>query len=360
MTSHPTQESVLKLLSSVIDPKTGVDVVSLRMVSPIVVRESVIGFAIESDAYSIKELEGIKLRCTGVLNENFPLHTATVVVTAPKTVKETDRKIYKEGKKRDKKNNTQPKRIPGIKNIILIASGKGGVGKSTISVNIALTLRDQGYKVGIIDADIYGPSVPQILGINKTPETKDEFIIPLSEHGIKSMSIGYIIEKSDVTIWRGPMISKAIFQLFCNTAWGTLDYLIVDTPPGTGDIPLSIGENFIVNGALLVTTPQDLCIENTLKSFYMFQKLNIPVIGMIENMSYIKIKDEKFYPFGISNIGDFSKKLNISVLGKVPFYTTDSREKKAFGSVSGNKEIISIYEKICSYVLFKKALNTNV
>jgi ATP-binding protein involved in chromosome partitioning len=180
---------------------------------------------------------------------------------------------------------TQP--ISGIKNILAVASGKGGVGKSTTAVNLALALQALGARVGILDADIYGPSQPQLLGLGQAdkPAVINKRFQPLVAHGIKSMSMGYLINAAAPTIWRGPMVSGALLQLLNQTDWGQLDYLIVDLPPGTGDVQLTMAQKIPVSGAVIVTTPQDLALLDARKAVAMFQKLDIAVLGIIENMS---------------------------------------------------------------------------
>lgn len=178
------------------------------------------------------------------------------------------------------------KPLEGIKNIIAVASGKGGVGKSTTAVNLALALSAEGSRVGMLDADIYGPSQPRMLGISGKPETKDgRMLEPMEKHGIKAMSIGFLIEEDTPMIWRGPMVTQALEQLLSETRWGELDYLVVDLPPGTGDIQLTLSQKIPVSGAVIVTTPQDIALLDALKGLKMFEKVEVPVLGIVENMS---------------------------------------------------------------------------
>jgi len=178
------------------------------------------------------------------------------------------------------------KRIEGIKNIIAVASGKGGVGKSTTSVNLALALASDGAQVGILDADIYGPSQPRMLGISGTPESKDGTTLePMQNHQLKAMSIGFLVEEDTPMIWRGPMVTQALEQLLKDTNWGELDYLIVDLPPGTGDTQLTLSQKIPVSGAVIVTTPQDIALLDARKGLAMFEKVEVPVLGVVENMS---------------------------------------------------------------------------
>lgn len=174
---------------------------------------------------------------------------------------------------------------PNLKHIIAVASGKGGVGKSTTAVNLALALHQQGARVGILDADIYGPSQPLMLGATERPEIKDKKISPIIRHGIQSMSIGYLVDDKTAMVWRGPMVSAALQQLLNDTLWDNLDYLVIDLPPGTGDIQLTLAQKIPVSGAVVVTTPQDLALLDARRAYEMFRKVNVPVLGIIENMS---------------------------------------------------------------------------
>lgn len=178
-----------------------------------------------------------------------------------------------------------PRSLPNIKHIIAVASGKGGVGKSTTAVNLALALAHLGVRTGILDADIYGPSQPLMLGVTTRPETKDKAIMPIISHGLQSMSIGYLVDTKAAMIWRGPMVSMALQQLLYDTQWDNLDYLIIDLPPGTGDVQLTLTQKIPLSGAVIVTTPQDLALLDARRACEMFNKVNVPVLGVVENMS---------------------------------------------------------------------------
>ncbi|MFT5925203.1 MAG: ATP-binding protein involved in chromosome partitioning [Paraglaciecola sp.] len=217
---------------------------------------------------------------------------------------------------------TKIAKIPNVKNVIAVASGKGGVGKSTTSVNLAYALMAEGAKVGILDADIYGPSIPIMLG-NPTakPSSKDnKKVEPISAHGIVASSIGYFVPAEDATVWRGPMASKALHQLINETAWPELDYLIVDMPPGTGDIQLTMAQQVPLSGAVVVTTPQDLALADAIKGIAMFNKVNIPVLGLVENMSYHLCSQcgHKEAIFSEQGGDKLSEKYNLPLLGKLP------------------------------------------
>ncbi len=217
---------------------------------------------------------------------------------------------------------TKIAKIPNVKNVIAVASGKGGVGKSTTSVNLAFALMAEGAKVGLLDADIYGPSIPIMLG-NPTakPSSKDnKKVEPLSAHGVVASSIGYFVPAEDATVWRGPMASKALHQLINETAWPELDYLIVDMPPGTGDIQLTMAQQVPLSGAVVVTTPQDLALADAIKGIAMFKKVNIPVLGLVENMSYHLCSQCGHKEAIFSELGGdkLSEMYNLPLLGKLP------------------------------------------
>ena len=213
------------------------------------------------------------------------------------------------------------KRIEGIKNIIAVASGKGGVGKSTTSANLALALASDGASVGILDADIYGPSQPRMLGISGTPESKDGTTLePMQNHNLKAMSIGFLVEEDTPMIWRGPMVTQALEQLLKDTNWGELDYLIVDLPPGTGDTQLTLSQKIPVSGAVIVTTPQDIALLDARKGLAMFEKVEVPVLGVVENMS-IHICSECGHAehiFGQGGGERMSEEYHVDFLGSLP------------------------------------------
>ncbi len=217
------------------------------------------------------------------------------------------------------------KKVPGVKNVIAIASGKGGVGKSTVTVNLALSLKRQGFKIGIIDADIYGPSIPMMLGSREAkPESnEDKKIIPISKEGISFISFGLFIEEKDAVIWRGPMLGGVLNQFLFDVKWDDLDYLLIDLPPGTGDVQLSMTQNTHVDGVVIVSTPQDIALLDAFKAYSMFEKMNIPVIGVIENMSSFICDncDEEHFIFGNSGAEKKTSEMGINFLGKIPLET---------------------------------------
>lgn len=214
-----------------------------------------------------------------------------------------------------------PFSIPGIKNIIAIASGKGGVGKSTTTVNLALALQSQGKCVGILDADIYGPNQPHMLGGAEKPVLKDnETFMPVIRHGLQTMSMGYLVDSEDPMVWRGPMVVKALQQMLYHTAWDNVDYLLIDLPPGTGDVQLTLSQKTPLNGAIIVTTPQTVALLDARKGLAMFRKVGVPILGVIENMSVYHCAHcgHDAPIFGKNGAEKFATECGVPLLGKIP------------------------------------------
>lgn len=266
-----TQSAVETSLKGWIDPNLGKDLVSARMVKKIEaeggkVRVQVrLGYPAASFHAELKETLANRIKAdTGALDVNVEIGTDIVSHAVQKNLKP----------------------LPGVKNIVAVASGKGGVGKSTTSVNLALALAAEGARVGLLDADIYGPSQPLMLGLAGRPDVKDgNRLVPMVAYGVQAMSIGFLVEEDQAMIWRGPMVTGALQQLLRDTAWDDLDYLVIDLPPGTGDIQLTLAQQIPVSGALIVTTPQDIALLDAQRGLRMFQQVSVPVLGLVENMS---------------------------------------------------------------------------
>jgi ATP-binding protein involved in chromosome partitioning len=250
--------------------------------------------------------------------------------------------------------------IPGITNIIAVASGKGGVGKSTTAVNLAYALIDEGATVGILDADIYGPSIPAMLGLQreKPTSTDGKLLTPLDAHGLSAMSLGFLVEQDDATVWRGPMASRAFDQLLNETAWQQLDYLIVDMPPGTGDIQLTLAQKVPVAAAVIVTTPQDIALADAVKGIAMFNKVNVPVLGIVENMSYHLCENCGHHSalFGEGGGARIAEKFTVNLLGQLPLdiairEDADQGNSPLLSNSSG--EVAKQYRKIAKRVAAK-------
>ncbi len=212
--------------------------------------------------------------------------------------------------------------LPGVKNVIAVASGKGGVGKSTVAVNLALALASSGARVGLLDADIYGPNVPLMMGIKDRPEVKDNIIMPPLSHGVKVASLGFFYKDETALIWRGPMVAGAVRQLITQVQWGDLDYLIIDLPPGTGDAGLTVAQTVPLGGVIIVSTPQQAALNIATKAIGMFKKLNVPILGIVENMSYFVCPHcgDKSFIFSNGGARKAAADLDLQFLGEIPLY----------------------------------------
>ncbi len=305
-----TREQVLKALSYVEDPDLKKDLVTLNMIEDVLIEGNRVSFSVvlTTPACPLKSM--IENAC-----RNAILHFVS---------KEAELKINMTSRVTTPKNVG----VPGVKNIIAVASGKGGVGKSTVAVNLALGLAKTGAKVGLIDADIYGPSIPIMFGLEGARPRSSEVngktrIEPIEKFGIKLLSIGFFTDPNQPVPWRGPMVSTAVKQLFNDADWGELDYLIVDLPPGTGDIHITLTQTFPVAGAVIVTTPQNVALADAKKGIGMFMMdaINVPLLGIIENMAYftpVELPQNKYYIFGQGGGRKLSGELNIPFLGEIP------------------------------------------
>ena len=268
-----TQDQILEALKKVKDPDLGKDLVSLKMVKDVTVCGDAVAFTLELTTPAHPRKEQFMDECRLAVGTLPGVKTVNVRLTS-----HVSPRPAVQGKMS----------IPGVKNIVAVASGKGGVGKSTVAVNLALSLQMDGAKAGILDADIYGPSQPLMLGVQgeKPLAADDNKIYPLKAHGVKVMSMGFLVGEDSPVIWRGPMVLKALVQFLGDTLWGELDYLVLDLPPGTGDAQLTIVQQVALAGAVIVTTPQDIALLDARKGLQMFRKTDVPILGIIENMSY--------------------------------------------------------------------------
>jgi ATP-binding protein involved in chromosome partitioning len=231
--------------------------------------------------------------------------------------------------------------IPGVENIIAVGSGKGGVGKSTVAVNLAITLSKLGYSVGLMDADVYGPNVPLMMGVRATPQAIGQRIMPLEAHGVRLMSMALLNPGDKPLVWRGPMLNSVIQQFLRNVEWGQLDYLVIDLPPGTGDVQLTLIQTTPLTGAVIVTTPSDVSMEDARKAVNMFEQVREPVLGIVENMSFLEHNGEKLYIFGKGGGAETAKLMRIPLLAELPL-DPETRAAgdagKPIATVAGHKQ----------------------
>ena len=318
-----TVDQVLGALKQVIDPELHKDIVSMGMIKDLAINESKVAFTLELTTPACpfnSDIERDVRAAIARLDVKDPIIKVTARVMEGRAL-------------------NLDELLPGVKNIVAVASGKGGVGKTTVSVNLALSLARTGAKVGLLDADIYGPSVPLMLGLKAQPEVVDNKIQPPEMAGVKVISMGFFYEQSQQAgIYRGPIVSGIVKQFLTDVNWGELDYLIIDLPPGTGDAPLTIAQTIPITGILIVTTPQDVAMNVAVKAVGMFNKLNVPIIGVVENMSYLKCPHctEQIYLFGKGGGKKISDDFKIPFIGEIPLHQHISE-----GSDAGKPVVLS-------------------
>jgi|LWDU01.1.fsa_nt_gi ATP-binding protein involved in chromosome partitioning len=323
--SEITAEQVLEALKTIKDPDQGQSIVDLGMISGLQLKDGHVAFGIEVDAKRGAELEPVRKAAEQVVHDLSGVLTVTAVLTAEREAEAAPEKTPT-NQSPNTPSGAQPAAFQkmdllGIDSVIAIASGKGGVGKSTTAVNLALAMAAKGKRVGLLDADIYGPSIPLMLGITDKPsQTASGLIAPLENYGLKCMSIGFLIDEATAMIWRGPMATGALEQLIKDVAWGELDCLVIDLPPGTGDIHLTMAQRIPLSGAVIVSTPQDIALADARKGMNMFEKVDIPVFGLIENMSYFNCPHcgERTEIFSHGGARRESEKLGMDFLGEIP------------------------------------------
>jgi ATP-binding protein involved in chromosome partitioning len=327
-----TKERVLKALKGVKGPDLTSDLVAQGLVSEIVIHKGKVYFAISVDPAQAGELEALRQAAEKVVAAVPGVEAVAVTLTADRAPGE-DRgggngrgqqapqgsPFTRPGAARDARH--RPGGVPGVANIIAVASGKGGVGKSTTAVNLALALKEHGLKVGILDADIYGPSMPRLLGLKGQPQQiTGNKLAPMEAYGLKVMSMGFLVDEETPMIWRGPMVMSALSQMLKDVAWGELDVLVVDMPPGTGDAQLTMAQQVPLAGAVIVSTPQDLALIDARKGLNMFRKVNVPVLGLVENMSTFICPHcgQPSNIFGHGGARAEAARLGVPFLGEVP------------------------------------------
>jgi len=333
-----TKQQILDGLAKVMSPR-GVALPLANVLSDISVSDGKVLFSINVDAAEARAWEGVRAQAEAAVRAVPGVSGAMVALTAER--KAGAAAPAPAPHSHPHKHGVQPvsahrppanpagspmskqAEIPGVAAVIAVASGKGGVGKSTTALNIALGLRDLGLRVGLLDADIYGPSVPRLTGIHEKPTLDDnKKMIPIAKFGLSIMSIGFLVEEETAMIWRGPMVMSAITQMLRDVAWGTLDVLVVDMPPGTGDAQLTLAQNVPLKGAVIVSTPQDLALIDARRGLAMFSKVNVPVLGIVENMSYFQCPEcgTRSDIFGHGGARHEAERLGVPFLGEVPLH----------------------------------------
>jgi ATP-binding protein involved in chromosome partitioning len=329
-----TQQQVLDALAKVASPH-GVALTNADVLSVVTVNDGKVFFSINVDATEARAWESVRAQAEAAVRTIPGVSVAMIALTAERkpgaaAASPPHRHAHGVAPVSSHKPPQSPSspmskqsEIPGIAAVIAVASGKGGVGKSTTALNLALGLRDLGLRVGLLDADIYGPSVPRLTGIREKPELNDERkMIPIKRFGLAIMSIGFLVEEDTAMIWRGPMVMSAITQMLRDVAWGTLDILVVDMPPGTGDAQLTLAQNVPLKGAVIISTPQDLSLIDARRGLAMFKKVNVPVLGIVENMSYFQCPQcgTRSDIFGHGGARHEAERLGVPFLGEIPLH----------------------------------------
>jgi len=332
------RDDVLKALDQVIDPVSGRTVIQQDMIQGLVVKDGHVGFVLEVTPDRAPQSEPLRKICEAMVLGVAGVKSVTAVLTAHEAHPGHDHH-HEHGDGHDhhhapqtRQTNQAPKPavnrqpppaaagIPGVASIIAVASGKGGVGKSTVAVNLALSLARLGLKVGLLDADIYGPSVPRLLAITEKPDSDGKKLKPIEKFGIKAMSIGFLVEEDQAMIWRGPMVQSALTQMLNDVLWAPLDVLVLDMPPGTGDAQLTIAQRVPLKGAVIVSTPQDIALIDAKKGVSMFQKTHVPIFGIVENMSMFLCPDcgSSHAIFGHGGAREMADKMGVPLLAEIP------------------------------------------
>lgn len=310
------KEQVRTALAHVLHPEGEGDLVSLDMIQDLIVQEKYISFTLEMSEKNDPLAARLKESCREAIG-NYVDRDAVVDITVGINLSKSRTSSPKEPDRPAAKPI-----LPDVKQVIAVASGKGGVGKSTVAANLAVALAQGGASVGLLDTDIYGPSVPTLFGVKERPGiTTDRKLVPIERHGVRLVSMGFLVDTDQAMIWRGPMVTSAVKQFMQEVQWGSLDILVLDLPPGTGDIQLTIVQTVPLTGAVIVSTPQNVALDDVRKGVAMFRKVNVPVLGVVENMSYFVPEDlpeKKYYLFGKHGARKLAAKLEVPFLGDIP------------------------------------------
>lgn len=316
------KEQVITALTHVLHPEYEKDLITLDLIQDLIVQEKYISFTLELPSENKPLAADLKKQCTEAVHK-FVDKEAVLDITVGINISKKRELEGDDAAPQPQQQNTgqQQPVLPGVKNIIAVASGKGGVGKSTVAANLAVALSKAGHSVGLLDTDIYGPSVPTMFGVTERPNiTTDKKLVPIYKHGVHLVSMGFLVDTDQAMIWRGPMVTSAVKQFMQEVKWGELDYLVLDLPPGTGDIQLTIVQTVPLTGAVIVSTPQTVALDDARKGVAMFGKVDVPVLGIIENMAYFTPPDrpeKKYYIFGKHGARKLAQKLEVPFLGEV-------------------------------------------
>ena len=325
------ETSVRDVLSGIVDPARGVDIITADIVRSLSVRDGKVSFVIEVDPArggameplrkaaeeAVRALEGVK-DVSAIMTAHSAAGQAPKAPAPKSPVPDLGLKDFTPKPKAPEK----PGKLPGVAHVVAISSGKGGVGKSTVSANLAVALAARGLRVGLLDADVYGPSQPRMLGVSGRPSAAGDTILPLRNHGVTVMSLGLMVEEDEALVWRGPMLMGALQQMLAQVQWGTLDVLLVDLPPGTGDVQMTLCQKTDVAGAVVVSTPQDIALIDAKKGIDMFRRMDTPILGIVENMAAFVCDGcgKTHHPFGHGGARAEAERLGVPFLGEVPLH----------------------------------------
>jgi ATP-binding protein involved in chromosome partitioning len=314
------KEQIKSALSQVIHPQYKKDLITLDLIQDLIIQEKYISFTLELPRKDDSLAKHLKDECNKAI-KRFVDPEAVTDITVGINISKQRELEGEDGPSEQKQPEKQPI-LSGVKNVIAVASGKGGVGKSTVAANLAVAIAQTGASVGLLDTDIYGPSIPTMFGVQERPNiTTQKKLVPIHKHGVDLVSMGFLVDTDQAMIWRGPMVTSAVKQFMQEVEWGELDYLILDLPPGTGDIQLTIVQTVPLTGAIIVSTPQNVALDDVRKGVAMFNKVNVPVLGIIENMAYFVPEDapeKKYYIFGKHGARKLAAKLEVPFLGEIP------------------------------------------
>lgn len=347
------KELILKALTKVIHPEKGKDIVALGIVAEIESGNEGISITLKPEKSNDPFISSVKSSIVRAIKDDLGKDAVVSnIIIQPRTI------VHETEKQSDSL-------LPGVRNIIAVSSGKGGVGKTTIAVNLAISVARKGFSVGLLDADVFGPSVPKMINAeNYKPEVfrrnDTDHIVPLTKYGVKILSTGFFVDPSDALVWRGPMASNFLKQLMAQGEWGSLDFLFIDLPPGTSDIHLTMVQEVAVTGAIVITTPQEVALADAIKGISMFRsaRINVPVLGLVENMSWFtpaELPDNKYYIFGKDGGRKLAEKMNVPLLGQIPLVQSicegsDSGDPVALGETISAQAFMKLAEQVVEKV----------